>query len=312
MTLAKITMVGAVSVVAVSTLFTQPVSAGGFGRADIKQYDYKTSVVVAQQVIQNDMRDPQVKPECRPILKTQGRKTAKAVLMLHGVSACPEQFSELADYFYNQGYNVYVPRVPHHGQINLRDYAKLTRKEMTDVMNQGASIVSGLGDERGVVGLSGGGNMATWLSQFGSHIFSRTLLLAPFYQPSSKHMSAWQAPLLRNLYGRNILPDRWFGDMSYRVLGKYMLLVKKYRRNLDAPGLKHVAVVLSERDEEIDANLARSIPEKMAKNNHASFKLETIPASLGVGHDMVSPQVDGMPQAKGQLYAKYFQLYEAN
>ena len=304
-------MTSVTSVVVASTLFVQPVSAGGFGFVDIKQYDYKTSVTQARQVIQSDTRDSQVKSECRPILKTHGRKTAKAVLMLHGISACPEQFSQLADYFYNQGYNVYVPRVPQHGRVNLRDYAQLTRKEMTDFMNQSASITSGLGDERGLVGLSGGGNMATWLSQFGSHVFSRTLLLAPFYQPSSKHMSSWQAPLLRNLYGRNILPDRWLGAMSYRVLGKYMLLVKKYKRDLDAPGLKHVAVVLSERDEEIDANLARSIPEKMAKNNHASFKLETLPASLGVGHDMVSPQADGMPQAKSQLYAKYFRLYEA-
>lgn len=95
------------------------------------------------------------------LLKLMAKKTTKAVLMIHGISACPQQFADLGDTFFKAGYNVYIPRVPSHGLTDNKRHGEITIPAMAQFMNSSTSIVSGLGEEAGVVGLSGGANMAT-------------------------------------------------------------------------------------------------------------------------------------------------------
>ena len=90
-----------------------------------------------------------------------------------------------------------------------------------------------------------------------------------------------QVPLLRNLYGRDILPDSFSAgsNLSYRALGKYMIIAKNYKSDFKAPGLKYIGVVTSENDTSIDMNLATNIPKQMATASNAKFQHSTIPAS---------------------------------
>ena len=95
--------------------FLWPSRSADLQKADIQRRDYGQSVADIQKIIADDTANNEVRPDCRPILKTHGKKTARAVMILHGVSAEPSGMVELADWFYQAGYNVYVPRVPHHG-----------------------------------------------------------------------------------------------------------------------------------------------------------------------------------------------------
>ena len=232
-------------------------------------------------------------------------------MMIHGVSACPQQFADLGDTFFNAGYNVYIPRVPNHGLTDNKRHGEITIPAMAQFMKSSTSIISGLGDEAGVVGLSGGANMATWITQYNSQTISRALLLSPFYQPSSSETPSWKIPLLRNLYGRNILPDSFTGsNLSYRALGKYIIIAKNYKSDLKAPGLKYVGVVTSENDTAIDKNLAVNIPKQMAAASGAKFQYYSIPTSFGIGHDIVALNQDEVKKHAAKLYPFYLDMYE--
>ena len=276
-----------IALLAAATFFW-PAASKQLQSSSSEKLSYNDAIVAANRTVNEDTSNIDVRPECRSIIKTHGQKTAKAVMMIHGVSACPQQFADLGDTFFNAGYNVYIPRVPSHG--------------LTD---------NKLGDETGVIGLSGGANMATWITQYNSQTISRALFLSPFYQPSASETPSWKIPLLRNLYGRNILPDSFTGsNLSYRALGKYIIIAKNYKSDLKAPGLQYIGVVTSENDTAIDKNLAVNIPKQMAAASGAKFQYYSIPASFGIGHDIVALNQDEVKKHADKLYPFYLDMYE--
>ena len=152
-------------------------------------------------------------------------------------------------------------------------------------------------------------------AQYGNGLFSRVLLIAPFYEPAASQAPKWQIPLMRNLYGNNILPDRYSGNdevngLSYRTLAKYVTLKENYKANLAAPGLKHVGVVVSEGDHDIDPDLAHDIPQKMATNNNASFQYKKFPAGMNIGHDMTRRASPGVSAHGEEVFQTYLAAYE--
>ena len=249
------------SLLAVAAFFW-PATTKQLQSSNAERLSYSEAITVANRIVNEDTANTEVRSGCQSIIKTHGQKTTKAVLMIHGISSCPQQFADLGDTFFKAGYNVYIPRVPSHGLTDNKRHGEITIPAMAQFMNTSTSIISGLGEETGVIGLSGGANMATWITQYNSATISRTLLLSPFYQPSASEMPTWQAPLLRNLYGRNILPDSFSAgsNLSYRALGKYMIIAKNYKSDFKAPGLKYIGVVTSDNDTSIDMDLATNIP----------------------------------------------------
>ena len=145
-------------------VFFWPATFKELQSSNSEKLNYDQSVAAAIRTINRDSSNADVRPECRSIIKTHGKRTAKAVMMIHGVSACPQQFADLGDTFFNAGYNVYIPRVPSHGLTDNKRHGEITIPAMAQFMNSSTSIISGLGDETGVIGLSGGANMATWIT----------------------------------------------------------------------------------------------------------------------------------------------------
>ena len=60
----------------------------------------------------------EILPACQSKLLTHGEQTEHVVVLFHGFSNCPEQFSELGRRLFEQGYNVFIPRQPYHGLSN--------------------------------------------------------------------------------------------------------------------------------------------------------------------------------------------------
>jgi esterase/lipase len=94
-------------------------------------------------------------PSCGTKLLTHGAKVDRAIVFLHGFTSCPAQFAQLGQEYFEIGYNVYLP-LPIRG---------LSAEELAEFANQCVDLAQGFGERVIVVGLSGGGSMATWLSQ---------------------------------------------------------------------------------------------------------------------------------------------------
>ncbi len=294
-----------------AVIYFWPTKKSEFQSANIIRQDYTASMSSIEKQIQDEQKDSSLRQECRSFSRTHGQKTAKAVLLIHGVSGCTGDMSDIAEVFYNQGYNVYAPRVAKHGDIGNKLHSTITFDDMANFMSTSASQVSGLGDEIGVIGHSGGGNMATWLAQHSDGLFSRVLLIAPFYEPSAKQAPKWQIPFLRTLYGNNILPDRFseYG-LSYRALAKYVIIKENYKSDLNAPGLKHVGVVVADGDHDIDQTLAHNIPKKLADNNNTTWRYEAFPESTGITHDMIRRAASGVAENQEMVFDTYLKVYE--
>jgi len=290
---------------------SQAAASSDLRSATITRKNYNEAMSSIDQQIKQEESDSSIRPECRTYTKTHGKRAAKAVLMIHGISGCSNVYQKLADEFYNQGYNVYVPRVPKHGYTDNKRHGEISTKDIANFMKTSAQQVSGLGDELGIVGHSGGGDMATWLAQYGNGFFTNVLLLAPFYEPAASQAPKWQLPVLRTLYGYNILPDKFSpSGLSYRALGKYLIVKQNFKKDLAAPGLKRVATVTSENDDAVDNGLAVSIPQRMAQANNASFQHYNLPKRLNIGHNMVGSTDGGMATYHQAVYTQYLNLYE--
>jgi hypothetical protein len=61
-----------------------------------------------------------VNPLARSILLTHGVRTEKVIVFFHGYSSSPQQFRQLGERFYQLGYNVLVPLLPHHGMADRK------------------------------------------------------------------------------------------------------------------------------------------------------------------------------------------------
>ncbi len=236
--------------------------------------------------------------------------------MFHGVSACPLQFSGLAQYFYDQGYNVYTPLAPEHGRTDNLNHAKVTAQGLVDYANDSLNITSALGNEVGVIGLSGGANLATWASQYRPEV-QRVLALSPFYEPSSSQAPKWQIRPLLIFHGNNFLlpdqlnkPDDPQHALSYRALAKYVTIYKNLPEPAKDTGLKNVAVIMADDDYEIDQALALKTLTGVAKANRINLIRYQLAASLKLGHDIVSPENEFVVQHQAFLFQKYLSLYE--
>ena len=118
--------------------------------------------------------------EMRSIVLGHGRRTARLVVLLHGLTASPRTWREFARVRHARGETVLIPRLPRHGHADRMTHA-LASLDAAELRAQAARIVevaAGLGDEIVVVGFSLGGTLALHLAQHEPRI-ARTIAIAP-------------------------------------------------------------------------------------------------------------------------------------
>ncbi|MFN2292679.1 MAG: alpha/beta hydrolase [Anaerolineae bacterium] len=131
-------------------------------------------VELAEQAIVNDLGHSR--------LLVHGERTATAYVLVHGTTNSPEQWQELGDTLYNEGYNVLILRMPYHGleSHQVSELKQLSPQDLRTYADQAVDVAAGLGDEIVVVGISGGGAVSAWMAQNRPEV-DRALLLAPFF-----------------------------------------------------------------------------------------------------------------------------------
>lgn len=243
-------------------------------------------------------------PRCHSKLLTHGQKTARVVIYFHGLTNCPAQADALAQQLFALGYNVYVPRLPGHGEADplTLALATMTAQDLVSTADGAIALAHGLGDEVVVSGLSAGGTLAAWVAQYRGDV-GRAIAIAPFLGPYS--VPPWATHAATNLL--LLLPNimLWWDaaepvsppTMSYayprfatRALAETMRLggIVEAEAARTAPGAQSVGLLLNAGDVTVSPALNDDL--LAAWRGHmpgVAFRL--LPPEPVLPHDVIDP-----------------------
>jgi esterase/lipase len=261
-------------------------------------HEYATAVAAAEARTRAD--DQVTAPGGSSIVLLHGHRTRRVVVLLHGFTNSPTQFAELARQLYGAGDNVYVPRLPHHGErgSDVASLAIMTAEELRDAADSAVDLATGLGDSVIVVGLSAGGTMASWIAQNRCDVV-RVVIAAPVVQLAK--VPPWLNRPMMNLGVRlpNVnhhdpvdaaAPDREEGWTS-RAVAQILRLGAAVARSAaqSPPGARDVRLVLNAHEHTISADAALGLAHAWAARG-ATVSVYEIADSLGLPHDIIDPR----------------------
>jgi carboxylesterase len=275
-----------------------PVHTGDLGSHPHPFSSYATASAAAARQQQAD--DKIAAPGGRSIVVTHGHATARAVVLLHGFTNSPRQFDSLADIFYRDGDNVYVPRLPRHAERggDASALAGITAEALRDAADGAVDIAHGLGDSVIVVGLSGGGTMAVWIAQYRADV-RRAVIVAPLMGVSHVPL-ALEVPILSlAIRSPNITradprdgrqPDRELGWSTHGV-GQFLRLGLAARRASMStpPATRDISILLNAHDRTISRPAVLALGRRWIQHG-ASVRVFELPDSLGLPHDVIDPR----------------------
>lgn len=247
--------------------------------------------------------DSIVAPGGGSILLSHGRRTARVVVLFHGLTDSPLQYFPFAQRLFDQGDNVFVPRLPHHAEKmgNVAALGSLTAEELRDLGDRSVDVADGLGDTIVVSGLSAGGTLAAWVGQYRSDV-QRVVLVAPALEvthvPSLLHGAvlrlALRVPNVTRASPRDSTePDRAPG-WATRAVAQTLKLGVAVRKSAaeGSPAAKEFAVLLNAHDHTIANGAAIDLARSWQRRGAATLIYE-LPDSLHLPHDLIDPRHPG-------------------
>jgi alpha-beta hydrolase superfamily lysophospholipase len=256
--------------------------------------------------IQTRDRAAGINPACESRLFDHGQKKADVLVMLHGFTACPAQYTGLGTLFFEQGYNVLVGRVPRHGLTDrlTRDLQYLTAEELVDFTDSMVDIARGLGERVTVIGLSMGGVMAAWAAQYRADV-AHSMIVAPSFE--FRVIPGWLSrPLLGLLLN---IPDRFvwwnpaekedgvphysYPGYSTRGLGEVMRLGFHVRDMAlqHQPRAGHITMITNAADMAISNKTARKLMTLWRQRGYQALTSYEFPARLMLTHALLDDNV---------------------
>jgi alpha-beta hydrolase superfamily lysophospholipase len=126
---------------------------------------YEQACSAFKNALDAERADGSLDPRCYSQLFEHGRATERSIAFFHGFTNCPQQFVTLGQRFYEDGYNVYIPRLPGHGMKDKMTtaLARVTGEDLTAAAAHAAEVAGGLGARAHVAGISLGGVLAAWV-----------------------------------------------------------------------------------------------------------------------------------------------------
>ena len=252
---------------------------------------------------------------CLTKLFSHGHQTERVILLFHGYTTCPEQFTELGQLFFEQGYNVLIPCMPRHGKKDrLTDELKyLTAEELADYGNRAMDVATGLGKHVTALGISGGGTIVAWLAQNRSDLdvaiplaaflriyFLPALLTLPFINIFSllPNFFIWWDPRTKEENPFSIYYA--YPRYSFRTLAEIMRLGLAVKRQAKerGPAAKKILVMMNDFDKgvsntEIEALISLWKDHKPDDVSEFHFERE-----MKMLHDIITPGTPGIPTAE--------------
>jgi hypothetical protein len=265
-----------------------------------------------------------IRSECAVQLFEHGHPTEKAFVLMHGLSNCPAQFSELGRQLFERGHNVILSRIPYHGEQDrlTTDWARLTAADMLDAGNEAIDLALGLGKKVTAAGLSISGATAAWMAQNRSDL-SRAALLAPFLSPLG--VPAWARAPVQGLLLRlpNVFlwwnpkerenfegPVYVYPRFPTRVIGETMLLGREVLQESReyAPRCASILLVTTAADAAADNRMAAELVANWSRFRQDGIEAFEFPAEDNVPHDFIDPNQPN--QRTALVYPKIIELLE--
>ena len=246
-----------------------------------------------------------VNPVCGYGLLDEGRRTERAIVLLHGLTSCPKMYDQLAAALHGKGANILIPRLPHHGLADrmTRELSLLSAADLAATASEALEIAAGLGEKVTVAGISLGGVLAGWAAQFRPGV-DRAVLIAPLF--GAPIVPEWFSDLLgfaadqmpnvfiwwdRKAKAHGDGPRYSYPRFATHAYGEMLRLgheVKSTARR-EAPVARDIRVVVNLADPAVN-NVATSRVVDAWRRHGASVRTYDFPRELGLGHDIVSPE----------------------
>lgn len=248
-----------------------------------------------------------IDPKCLPFLLTHGQQTEHAIVLYHGLTACPYQYHEFAQLLYDEGYNVFVPRLPRHGYADRlgNPLADLTAEELLSVMDPNMDIAVGLGDKVTMAGLSLGGNVAAAGGQLRDDLYlgmpmspAFGIRFAPnFLTPAITRLLLglpdiymWWDPINKE----NFQADTGYPGFSLHALAQIFRLGISLRdlAATEAPAAQNLLMVTNWGDPAINLGAAEQLVDEW-RGNGATVATYRFPLIPWLPHDIISTDAVG-------------------
>lgn len=244
-----------------------------------------------------------LQPGGASIAMLTGQRSDTAVVLFHGLTVVPEQFRLIGEAYRAQGYNVWIPRLPQHGLADrMTDkLATVTTQDVRDFADHSIDIAAGLGTKVVVVGISGGGAVGLWAAAERPEV-TGTVLISPLLRPVG--YPAWQMrPIVRALRVlpndivawnddkvRDGDPETWgYPRQSYKAVGAFLSLTYWVEgRAAKSPITSRTVLVRNDADTTLDPAYSEDFMRRVVAPQQLT--VVRIPASLGLGHDIVGFQ----------------------
>jgi pimeloyl-ACP methyl ester carboxylesterase len=263
--------------------------------------DYATALQRIQTL--QAQEPPGMNPVCRLQFLTHSQKVARAIVLVHGFTNCPQQFRALGERFYDLGYNVLIAPLPHHGLADrlTEAQAQLTAEELVAYADQTVDIARGLGGQVTMLGISGGGVTTAWAAQNRSDLDLAVIISPAFgYQQIPTPLTApvmnlyllfpnsfvWWDPALE---ADGSLPHQ-YPRYSTHALVQFLRLgfIVRAQAHDGKPAARQLVIVLNANDESVNNPLTMQVV-KTWQAHAANLTTYEFEADLHLGHDLIDP-----------------------
>jgi esterase/lipase len=265
--------------------------------------DYDDALARFAQIQAQEEANPLLNPLCRSKLLTHGCKMERAIVLMHGMTNCPHQYAQLATLFYERGYNVLIPLMPHNGLLDreTQELQHLTALQLRDNCNTMVDIARGLGERLSYAGLSVGGVMAAWVAQNRADV-EKAVVISPAFTVDrhlgtlTSRLVMYLLLLLPNLMTQRFRPFKEGPPYNYRGFATHGL-AQTMRLGFSvydaarktAPAAHSVLVITNAADPSVNNTFTQRLLARWNARKPASAGLYEFEASHHFIHDIIDP-----------------------
>jgi pimeloyl-ACP methyl ester carboxylesterase len=268
----------------------------------------------------DDARD--VADACRTLVLDHGCRAAKATLLLHGLSASPQQFIAVARALHDRGHNVFVPRLPRHGYRNRLSEALATMnaEQLRACARASLEVARGLGERIGVAGFSLGGLLAAYLGE--TEPVYEVVTLSPFLGVAAIP-SVLRLPLARFMLKRpnrfywwdpirreRQQPDHGYPQYATHAVAHGLTLAQEVmeRSTQQPPAAKRLTVLVNPMDATVNRRAIRRLARNWSAFRPAAVNVEQLQNMPLFSHDVLEPKRS--PEAAARVAARIVELLD--
>ena len=262
--------------------------------------DYAAALARLEALAGQD--DDRIGPVCRTRGLLHGRPTEQVVILVHGLTNCPQQWAPFADLLYRRGCNVLLPRMPRHGLADrmTTEPSRLRAEELRDFADRTVDIAAGLGRQVTIVGLSAGGIVGAWAAQYRPEV-ARAILISP--SVGFGQYGAWLQHLFMHVLlalpdvethhfsrAERAMPYAYVG-WSSKALGEVLRLgVATARAAVAArPACQHLVVITNANDVAVSNQLTRHLVSLWQARGLRRVEFYAFDREERLEHDLIDP-----------------------